>query len=622
MIRVEPFPGDDEFWIVVPGIPKSLWSLPVGTSPMTIGRGKRCAIRLGDRSVSREHAVVWRDASQCFVRDLASANGTCVNGSRVSEAALRPGDFIQFGTLILRLVNHATDPDAAPLERLSVEPQTTLLTNNPGVMAVARLPIAAGGTGPVREDIGALYSLGGSLSLCTERDETLRHVVEWMREWAGSERSAVLAQESKAWRIAVTSVRNEPFAIGDIDWSTVERCLETSAPAQRRISGNGGGHAVSRAVAACPIVDSEPVEVVYGEWAREGAVIGNELFRAAVDVIGDTLSRFQPSRPTSNRRSVVGETSSQDTLIGGTSLDGIRAAIRQAASADATVLITGETGTGKELVAHAIHRLSRRAKGPFVARNCSAFPDSLLESELFGYEPGAFTGATKLRKGVFDQANRGTLLLDEIGDTPLPLQKKLLRVLEEHAFQRVGGEKMVHVDLRIIAATNRELADAVSQNEFRGDLFYRLQVLAIHLPPLRARIDDIGLLARHFVQIACERMNRPAARITDDAVAKLESHTWPGNIRELRNTIDRAVIFSQGATVEGHHIVLTQGPKPSAPEQAAVRLDDVELQHIRQVIAQVGGNKARAARILGIDRTTLHRKLRRLGITTDDADSA
>jgi DNA-binding NtrC family response regulator len=233
---------------------------------------------------------------------------------------------------------------------------------------------------------------------------------------------------------------------------------------------------------------------------------------------------------------------------------------------------------------------------------------------LFGHEPGAFTGASKRHQGVFEQADGGTLFLDEVGEIPLHLQTKLLRVLEEQTLQRVGGQETITVNVRVIAATNRNLAQAVKDGAFRQDLYYRLQVFTIDLPPLRERPGDVRRLAEHFLAQACQRMKTPEVAFAPEALAKLEVHTWPGNVRELRNTVERAVILSEGKTIGTEHIILTENPGQPVPIQSrgSISLDDIERQHIQKVLASVGGNKAKAASILDIDRTTLHRKLRRL----------
>jgi DNA-binding NtrC family response regulator len=370
---------------------------------------------------------------------------------------------------------------------------------------------------------------------------------------------------------------------------------------------------------------------VNGKLIRQSALVPGDLihlgqivFRVCGPPVAKaSLNRSFEHRPDAGTDVDVPCTSASDTpylcaiaaaqersLLGGVALDPVRDFIKQAAKVDATVLVFGETGTGKELVARAIHQQGPRARGPFVARNCGAFPESLFESELFGHEVGAFTGATKLHKGVFEQADGGTLLLDEIGEMPLAQQAKFLRVIEEQAVQRVGGHESVHVNVRVIVATNRDLAKAVAHGHFRRDLYYRLQVLMVRLPPLRGRPGDIEVLAKHFIGLQCTRWGHPVVELSGEALSKLEAHDWPGNVRELLNAIGRAVILCEGAPIEPDHIVFAQSP--DVRNAGSVRLDDREREHILQVIASMGGNRTKAAAVLGINRSTLLRKLRRL----------
>jgi formate hydrogenlyase transcriptional activator len=286
--------------------------------------------------------------------------------------------------------------------------------------------------------------------------------------------------------------------------------------------------------------------------------------------------------------------------------------VRIVAPTDATVLIDGETGTGKELIAEAIHKSSDRANGPFVKVNCAAIPAGLLESELFGHERGAFTGAIARSIGRFERANRGTLFLDEIGDLPLELQPKLLRVMQERQFERLGGSGTVHTDVRVICATHRNLVEMVDDREFRADLFYRLSVFPIELPPLRDRPEDIRLLVLHFVMDYAARMRKPIVAVADQFMAALARHSWPGNVRELQNFIERSVILSKGAVLNGSLPELTY-----ANLSAPVTLEEAERSHILQTLDQtggaVGGPNGAAAR-LGLPRTTLIAKMQRLGI--------
>ena len=290
--------------------------------------------------------------------------------------------------------------------------------------------------------------------------------------------------------------------------------------------------------------------------------------------------------------------------------------LQRVADTETSILITGETGTGKELVAQALHRRSRRHKGPFVAVNCAALPDALLESELFGHKSGAFTDAKTEHKGLFFQANGGTLFFDEIGDFPMALQPKLLRSLEERCVRPIGGTSEIAFDVRIIAATNRDIETAVEENRFREDLYYRINVIQIDLPPLRGRGTDILLLARHFVEQFSIRSDKQIEGISNAASEKLLNYTWPGNIRELRNTIERAVVLTRYEKISVDDLpekirdyktsnMLFGSDNPSE----LVPVQEVERRYILHVLKTVGGNKTLAARVLGLDRKTLYRKL-------------
>jgi DNA-binding NtrC family response regulator len=326
---------------------------------------------------------------------------------------------------------------------------------------------------------------------------------------------------------------------------------------------------------------------------------------------------------TEQDRSIYGE------LVGKSeSIRKIYFLIEQVAPSTASVLITGESGTGKELVARTIHKMSPRHDKPFVAINCSAIPESLMESELFGHEKGAFTGAASRRQGCFELADNGTLLLDEIGEMPALLQAKLLRVIEERAVRRLGSRKEIEVDVRLLAATNRQPQQAVAEGKLRDDLLYRLNVFGIHLPSLRERKEDLPLLAQHLVTQLAERHGRPARFLSSAAIEALQFHSWPGNVRELRNVIERAVIICSGEQVERHHFApypieqrerLRNEDTLSLP--VGTPLEEVERQMIMRTLQKTKNNKTRAAELLGISLKTLHNKLnlyRERGLLHDD----
>ncbi|ACY14823.1 sigma-54-dependent transcriptional regulator [Haliangium ochraceum] len=321
-------------------------------------------------------------------------------------------------------------------------------------------------------------------------------------------------------------------------------------------------------------------------------------------------------------RQRVSDTAQLDDLVGASSsMKNVYRMIQQLGDSDASVLITGESGTGKELVARALHRTSTRKDGPFVAINCAAVPQTLLESELFGHSRGAFTDAKQARDGLFIQADNGTLFLDELGDMVLEMQSKLLRVLQERKVRPVGGVREIPFNTRIIAATNRDLESDVEANEFRQDLYYRINVVRIHVPPLRSRGNDILLLAQHFIEDIRKRTGKQVTGISSDAAKKLLAYNWPGNVRELQNCIERAV-----ALTRFEHLVVDDLPdkirlyqstelviRGDDPEEFPT-LEELERRYIRRVLEATRGNKTQASRILGMNRRTLYRRIERLGL--------
>jgi DNA-binding NtrC family response regulator len=340
------------------------------------------------------------------------------------------------------------------------------------------------------------------------------------------------------------------------------------------------------------------------------------VLRALIETLADEARQRQQSRSLDRRLSRQDGASG---LVGQSrSMRELERVIEVLASSDASAIITGESGTGKEVVARTVHALSSRRDKPFIAINAAAIPEGLIESEVFGHEQGAFTGATKPRAGVFELADGGTLFLDEIAEMPISLQPKLLRILEDGRARRLGGSKELSFNVRVLAATNRSAAQAIKDGQLREDLFYRLNVFEIKLPPLRERADDIPLLAQHFVREFDRKHHLEVEGIGDAARELLGAHPWPGNVRELRNVIERAVIVARSGWIEPRHLppylqTLRAGGQPTLTLPAGTTLAEAERLLIVQTLERVGNNKAEAARQLGLDVKTIRNKLRSYG---------
>jgi transcriptional regulator with GAF, ATPase, and Fis domain len=353
---------------------------------------------------------------------------------------------------------------------------------------------------------------------------------------------------------------------------------------------------------------------VVAAWQDLGAaeVVGNDVTLAEMRSI---LNRY-PTRP-AWQRCIVGNCKAVRRIV---------ETIRLIAERRSTVLITGETGTGKEVIARALHEASGRA-GPLITVNCTALPESLMEAELFGHTKGAFTGAQNSRVGRFEAAHRGTIFLDEIGDMPLELQGKLLRVLQEREIQRLGSSESISIDVRVIAATNADLMSKVEDGRFRQDLYFRLNVVPIHLPPLREREEDLIALAWHFLRKVCAAERIPLKSLSPDAEARLRAHPWPGNIREMENTIERAVALSGDCLqLQSDHLMLADDPAASLTPPSEITLPEhgidfeqivtrLERSMIEQALRKTNGNKSQAAELLRLKRTTLNAKIRMLAAT-------
>ncbi|WP_018131578.1 sigma-54 interaction domain-containing protein [Effusibacillus pohliae] len=426
------------------------------------------------------------------------------------------------------------------------------------------------------------------------------------------------------WNRAAEELYNIPAAaivgrnIADFRWNSlmIAQILQEGRPIRQAYhEPRPGTHVL---VNTSPVVaDGRIIGAISSEQDVTKLVrLGNELFATTSQLrtLEEKMTQYAPTDDPFHPIKGNGPTISRTIRIA-----------RRVAPTDATVLISGESGVGKELFAHAIHRASRRSGKPFVAINCGAIPAALFESELFGYQSGAFTGADRKGKpGKMELADGGTLFLDEIGELPLDMQVKLLRALQERQFYRVGGTEPVQVDVRIIAATNRNLEERVAQGSFREDLYYRLNVVALEIPPLRERIEDIPELVQLFTKEIALQYGKPVPQYDPEVVVSLMHYPWPGNIRQLRNVIERLVILTEGSRIRREHLPSSiRAPRLDAdiPPTAAPDFDqgettepESELQQIRSALRTTYGNKAAAAKLLGISRGTLYNKLRKYGL--------
>jgi Nif-specific regulatory protein len=624
-----------------------------------IGRDPGNAVQIPSETISRAHAEIVRraegDAETWTVRDLRSRNGVVVNGARVETAALSSGDEIRLGDAVLNFIEREFDTveisdagaaaaldlrspaavrrpfDLAPggvEERSAGARQTIAVGAHPQKRLLALLELAqvAGSAKSYPELFGAVVSAierdlqphrtvpilfdeqkGLLRPWVSQRGEFDRHlskmpisstIVRYVRE----HRLAILSEAAEkderlrdAQSIAahrITSAMCAPIQIGDRLLG--ELYVDRFGDAQRFTKAD---LELLVAIAAQAAVAIENVRV-REEIGRERYMREREA-RGAYDIVGQCPAMAAVFR-----------------FIG------------KAAPAEAGVLIEGESGTGKELVARAIHLNSPRRHQPFEAVNCAAMAPTLLESELFGHVRGAFTGADRDRPGRFELADGGTLFLDEIGELPDGSQSKLLRVIETGELRRVGDIKDRRVNARVIAATNKKLAEEVAQARFREDLYFRLNVLKISLPPLRERPGDVRVLAGHFLKQFAEKCGRPALRFEASIWPVFEGYRWPGNVRELRNAIERMVVMAEGDALRLEDVPFEirsgkGGPRPAevaapAASDEPATLRDVERNHIARVMQRTAGNKKEAARILGIDRSTLYAKLKAYGLETKD----
>ncbi len=652
---------------------------------ITVGRAPTNAIVVKDERCSRNHAEVFQSQGDWKLRDLDSRNGTMVDGSRlVADHTLTPGEIIRIGNSHLAFVDNLSQafPDTSSVLRESRpvddEPSTNLGNNDDDESVLvethepthithrreqsrylepdADLAEEEPATPKVGRAAAKLCRIAFEIAQATDisslSNNALNGVFEGTPADAGGIllRSVTAAGKRDAGKLDVVASRSDsahgyhrvsPFlaatVMRDGQGVLARNIMDDSQLGARDSSGD----ILATSVLCAPIRWQGEVLGLVHLYSTDAALTMDpddlEFSLAVADTVAVALQNLNQRQALAQDLNLVrGENeqlrerlAEEHSIVGASeAIDRVHQEIQRAAPSRATVLIRGESGVGKELVARAVHYSSPRNKGPFVCLNCAALSETLLESELFGHEKGAFTGATDRKAGKFEAANEGTLMLDEIGEMSPTIQAKFLRVLEGHAFERVGGTKAIQADVRVIAATNRDLEQEVSEGRFRRDLYFRLHVLEIVVPGLRKRPEDIPLLAEHFLERFNLETGRRIRGFTAQAMDEMLRYRWPGNVREMKNVIERAVVLTRGEFIDTEDLVLstlkTAGDTESGQSSASnvftpLSLADVEREHILQTLNSTGWNKSKSAGILGIERSTLDRKIRRYDLAAEKA---
>ncbi|HTK74910.1 MAG TPA: sigma 54-interacting transcriptional regulator [Gemmataceae bacterium] len=608
----------------------------------TLGRGPTNRIVLKDELCSREHAEVYQSDGRWVVRDLDSLNGTRLNGLPVnSERPLEAQDEVQVGRSRLVFVEDVQQlPDLPkrsrkPDDKLAIRKRIgssrfePTATHGEGQATVVQ-PSPAG-RHKVEQDLAMLYRFAVRMGEAATPEELVNVVLDGLFDAVPAEVGAILAlRENReldllAYRHRDPKVQTyhkvSQFVSSEV-LSAREAILaeDVAADADLRNRESLAELRASSLICAPIVFEDHVLGLVHLYSITPDRRLDSDDLEFTVALarqLGAALRRLQEqSALKAENQSLRDQLYLESELVGASSsIKEVESQIARVAATQATVLIRGESGVGKELVARAIHFSSPRRGGPFVCLNCAALTETLLESELFGHERGAFTGATEKLIGKFESADRGTIFLDEIGEMNLGTQSKFLRVLEGHPFERVGGNTPIKVSVRVVAATNQGLEQAVRAGTFRRDLFFRLQVVEMRVPPLRDRPDDIPVLAEHFLKRFVRETGRRIKGFTPAAVAKLRDYQWPGNVRELRNVIERSVALGLGPMLDADDLWLSSldlTGSSLASGDAPYRersLDDVEKEHIQQTLKHTDWNKFKAAKILNINRSTLDRKI-------------
>jgi transcriptional regulator with GAF, ATPase, and Fis domain len=593
-----------------------------------VGRDRSCGLVIADASVSRRHCVLHKAApDQIEIRDLGSRNGTLVNGLPISSHVLHDRDEVRLGEchLVFLLYDSTEELKSVPLHYARGEMDSS--TFHQLRPEDSRLNLKRTNSGRERERLNeslhVLMRIGAVIQECTEAAEFAGRVLDCAFEAIPAERGALLLFEGASDEASFACSRERSGEADRVFRAHSEVIIQSRRDGTGILARGGESNPDTRVLAAPVTGHGRVIGVIYLETDKPGSMFDQDHLELATAIGGITGMPLENLRrlewlEAENRR--LKETAGlQEGMVGvGPRIREVAQFIKKVAPSEATVLIRGESGTGKEVVARAVHRNSRRAQQAFVAINCAALTETLLESELFGHEKGAFTGAVARKLGKIEVADHGTLFLDEVGELPLTFQTKLLRVLQEREFERVGGTQPIRVDVRLIAATNRDLESAIAAGTFRRDLFYRLNVVSLVMPPLRERREDIGPLARHFVVKHGKRANRHVAGLTREALACLEAYDWPGNVRELENAIEHAVVLGSTELIMPEDlpeaVLETEAEAAAFTGKYHEEVREGKKRAILAALERSGGNFTEAAKILGVHPNYLHRLVRNLNL--------
>lgn len=607
---------------------------------ISIGRESSNSIRINEHSVSRRHCLIRRESGSFKVIDLESRNGTFVNSVPVAEQDLHHGDQLSVGSVgfVFLLQDPEDNATGSPVELSEEEPV------NPSMIRLARQdalylkPESVAANLPtdarIASDLHALLKISTSLNTIHGLLPLQRALLDTVMETVPAERGAILLvkENSKEFLascgIDKTLQAQQPIRISQSVANKVLRegtailCVDRMDDESLRDVASLVAARVCSLLCVPLVIRERVIGLIYVDTTNAATVLDEghlQLLTAVGAIAAVAIENVQhlESLQYENQR-LQQEINLDHDMIGESArMREIFRFIKRIAPSEATVLIRGESGTGKELVAHAIHKNSGRSAKQFIAINCAVLSEPLLESELFGHEKGAFTGAVNQKRGRLEVADGGTLFLDEVGELTPATQAKLLRVLQERQFERVGGTKTVSVDIRLIAATNRNLEEAIRTGAFRQDLYYRLNVISLTLPPLRDRREDIPLLANHFVVKFSKKCKRLVSGISPEAHNCLMTYDWPGNVREMENAIERAVVLGNTDVLLADDLpeaLWANNPQPHDPTGYHDALIEMKKQLIRRTLEQCKGNYTEAAKLLRLHPTNLHRLVRNLGL--------